>query len=182
MLSTFADWKPNMLKSLTVIQGDWVDRVSHQRSGQFRKTGSRHSWTSSNLRPALWYEAEFKTGGDCARGQSYLGQAPLWRVAKLKTGEWVSCMDSLWQEARLITEDMSHTYCGLLAETFLPSTGARLSLIFRVRFEHSAKQVNLSPTWWTICLFQLFTSGWQITLFWLFGEPACSFIILMMAK
>ena len=146
------------------------------------KTGRRHTWTSSDLCPALWCKAELKTGGDCARGQSYLGQAPLWRVAKLKTGGRVSCMDSLWQEARLKTEDMSHTHFGLLAETFFPSPGARLSLIFRVRFGHSAKQVNLSPAWWTICLFQHFTSGWQITLFWLFGTPACSFIILMMAK
>ena len=53
------------------------------------------------------------------------------------------------------------------------------SLIFRVRFGHSAKQGNLSPAWWTICLFQYFSSEWQITLFWLFGTPACSFIILI---
>ena len=127
--------------------------MNHQRSGQFRKTGRRHTWTSSDLCPALWCEAELKTGGDCARGQSYLGQAPLWRVAKLKTGGRVSCMDSLWHEARLKTEDMSHTHYGLLAETFFPSPGARLSLIFIVKFGHSAKQVNLSPAWWTICLF-----------------------------
>ena len=54
----------------------------------------------------------------------------------------VSCMDSLWQEARLKTEDMSHTHCGLLAETFFPSPGARLSLIFRVRFGHSGQFVT----------------------------------------
>ena len=87
---------------------------------------ARHTSTSSDLFPALWCEAEFKTGGDCARGQSYLGQAPLWRVAKLRTGGRVSCMDSLWQEARLKTEDMSHTHCGLLAETFFPSPGAHI--------------------------------------------------------
>ena len=96
----------------------------------------------SDLCAALWCEAELKTGGDCARGQSYLGQAPLWRVAKLKTGGRVSCMDSLWHEARLKTEDMSHTHCGLLAETFFPSPGARLSLIFRVRFGHSGQFVT----------------------------------------
>ena len=156
--------------------------MNHQRSGQFRKTGNRNTWTSLDLCPALWWEAELKTGGGCARGQSYLGQAPLWRVAKLITGGRVSCMDSLWPEARLKTEDMSHTHCGLLAETFFPSPGARLSLIFRARFGHFAKQVNFSPAWWTICLFQYFWSEWQITLFWLFRTPACSFIILKRAE
>ena len=102
----------------------------NRKAPQLNKLGS--------LSP-LWCEAELKTGGDCARGQSYLRQAPLWRVAKLKTGGRVSCMDSLWQEARLKTEDMSHTHCGLLAETFFPSPGARLSLIFRVRFGHSGQ-------------------------------------------